>query len=796
MARLRREALVANPLVSEHPIVYVARIQYPYGGHHAIDTHHHTDENNTRRFKSGGALKAIHFGNGDATKTLVAPAEGMVREPDIHFSGRRIVFAMRRHVGEDYHIWEIDVDPATVMEAGVGEPLQLTCLNEVSDIDPIYLPDGGIAFTSTRERKYNMCSRDVGANLFRMESDGANVCQITKNTLYDNHAALMPDGRILYARWEYVDRNFGDAHGLWTVNPDGTGQAIYWANNTASPGAVFNARVIPGTERIVCIFGPHHNWLWGSLAIVDRGLGMDVDRENRDAIVRIWPPDHMQYIGQGNWDMFGQGTRPRYCDPYPLSEKYFLCSKETGEGVQMGLFLVDVFGNELLLHKEGASPMGCYDPMPLTPRRRPPVIPVRRTYANDNGLVYVQDIYQGTHMKGVKRGSIKFLRVVESPPKQSWSWGNWGGQGYQAPGMNWHSFENKRILGTVPVEVDGSAYFEVPCDRFIYFQALDRDGMMVQSMRSGTVLQSGEKVSCVGCHEDRLQGPATVAKTTMAMSRPPSTLRDWYGPPRLFSYMREVQPVFDTHCVKCHDFGKAKGALVLAGDRNPYFNASYVDLWLWHKKRIRCVGGGPASIQAARSWGSHPSLLSRIHRPMSNEEVAALNDRERKLRELHGDVKLSREDLDRINTWLDLNGVYYPSYLTAYPGDMAVSGRSPLSGAELKRIKQLTGMGVGDQKHNRRKPGPLLSFERPALSPCLQALDKESAAYREALSIIRSGGERLKMKPRCDMPGFVLCETDRRRLARYARLTDIERKFRAAVRENRKLYDRDMRNPD
>jgi len=794
LERLRREALMANPFVTEHPIVYVARIQYPYGGHHAIDTHHHTDENNTERFKPGGALKVIHLGQGGATRALVEPAEGMMREPDVHFSGRKIVFSMRRHIGEDYHIWEIDVDPATVMDAGAGEPRQLTCLEEASDIDPVYLPDDGIVFTSTRERKYNMCSRDVGGNLFRMESDGANIHQITKNTLYDNHAALMPDGRILYARWEYVDRNFGDAHGLWTVNPDGTGQAIYWANNTASPGAVFNARVIPGTERVLCVFGPHHNWLWGSLAVVDRSLGMDVDRDNQDAIVRLWPADHMKHVIHGNYDTFGMRTRPRYCDPYPLNEKYFLCSKETGEGVQMGLFLVDVFGNELLLHQEGASPMGCYDPMPLKPCRRPPAIPVRRTYGNDNGLVYVQDIYQGTHMKGVKRGSIKFLRVVESPPKQSWSWGNWGGQGYQAPGMNWHSFENKRILGTVPVEADGSAYFEVPCDRFIFFQALDANGMMVQSMRSGTVLQSGEKASCVGCHEDRLQGPVTVAETTMAMSRPPSKLEGWYGPPRLFSYMRDVQPVFDRHCVKCHDFGKTKGSPVLAGDRNPYFNASYVDLWLWDRTRITCIGGGPAAIQQAYSWGSHPSLLSRIHRPMNDAEVAALSDRERKLREVHKEVKLSREGLDRIHTWLDLNGVYYPDYLTAYPDSS--SGRSPLSGDELKRIKQLTGVGVGDQKHNRRKLGPLMSFERPALSPCLQAMDKDSAEYREALSIIRLGGERLKAKPRCDMPGFVPCETDRRRLARYTRLSEIEQQFRTAIRENRRLYDRDMGKPE
>ena len=788
---LQREALISNPLVIGQPIVYVSRIQYLFGGHHAIDTHQHTDENNTGRFKAGGALKVIRFGKNAVIKTLVNPEKGLVREPDIHFDGKKIVFSMRRNIEEDYHIWEIDVDPGTVMDSGGSGLRQLTSLKEASDIDPIYMPDNGIVFTSTRERKYNMCSRDVSANLFRMEADGANITQITKNTLYDNHAALMPDGRILYARWEYVDRNFGDAHGLWTVNPDGTDQAIYWSNNTANPGAVFNARIIPGTHQFICIFGPHHDWLWGSLAICDRRLGMDLTPQDHKALIRIWPENHIKHVIHGNYDTFGMRTRPRYCDPYPLSDKYFLCSKETGHGVQMGIFLLDTFGNEILLHKEGNSPWGCYDAMPLKSSKRPPIVPSRRNYGSDNGLVFLQDVYQGTHMEGIKKGSIKYLRVVESPPKQSWSWGNWGGQGYQAPGMNWHSFENKRVLGTVPVEKDGSACFEVPSDKFIYFQALDENMMMVQSMRSGTILQSGEKVSCIGCHEDRLQSPPAVNVRTMAMKRAPSKLKEWHGPTRNFSYVKEVQPVFNKHCVKCHDFGKDAGkVLVLAGDRNPYFNASYVDLWLWHKKRIKCVGGGPAGIQQAYSWGSHPSLLSRIHRPMTPEQIAGLDARTKDLREKHKDVKLGKEDLDRINTWLDINAPYYPDYVTAYPGNTGESGRSPISGRDLSRLSHLT--GVHSLKQNGRKVGPQISFERPKLSPCLDKLDKNSDQYREALAIIEAGTDRLKKTPRCDMIGFVACETDRRRLDRYAWQRNVEKQFRAAISEGKKLYDRDI----
>jgi len=800
-AVLRRKALISNPLLAEYPIVYILRPQYPHGGSHAIDTMYHTDEEDnlvsTGQYTPGGALKVIHFGKGGAAKTLVEQKEGMVREPDIHFDGKKILFSMRKTKNEDFHIWEMDADPKKVMKEGGANLRQLTSLKEASDIDPIYMPDDAIVFTSTRDRKYNMCSRDVAANLYRMQYDGANINQITMNTLYDNHAALMPDGRILYARWEYVDRNFGDAHGLWTVNPDGTAQAVYWANNTHSPGAVFNARVIPGTNKVLCIFGPHHNWLWGSMAIVNARLGMDVDAHNRKPIIKIWPANHINLIGRSGYDHFGMRTRPRYCDPYPLNDKYFLCSKETGRGVQMGLFLVDVFGNEIMLHSEGKSPWGCYDPMPLKPRKRPPVIPVRRDYKENNGLISIQDVYVGTHMKGVKRGSAKYLRVVEAPPKEGWSWGNWGGQGFQAPGMNWHDFTAKRILGAVPVEEDGSAYFEVPSDKFIFFQLLDESGMMMQSMRSGTILQSGEAVSCIGCHEDRLQAPPASRTATMAMKRKPSQLKDWYGPTRSFSYTREVQPVFDKHCVKCHDFDKDAGkTLVLAGDRNPYFNASYVSLSLWHKKRIRCVGGGPAAIQQAYSWGSHPSLLSKIIRPMSAEEVGKLNAREKLLRGKHKKVRISKEEMDRINTWLDLNGVYYPEYLTAYPGKYAemnqLSGRCPLDVKQLGRLRALTGVNVGGLRHNSRRLGPQISFERPELSPCLARLKENTVPYKEALAIIRAGGEMLKKKPRCDMPGFVACERDLRRMDRYRWLRSVERQFRDAVRDGRKLYDKDI----
>jgi len=784
LAAVQREALIANPLVSGQPIVFVVRHQYR-SHYHAIDTLFHTLELNAERgmtphadlFQGGAALKLIDLGTGHV-QTLMDLPDGVVRDPRVHFDGQRLLCAVRRHRDEDYNIWEIHTD-------GTGLR-QLTSAAGVSDFDPFYLPDERIVFSSTREPKYNQCSRDHGANLFCMDPDGANIHQISKNNLFDNQGVVMADGRILYARWEYVDRNFGDAHGIWTVNPDGTNQAIYWGNNTASPGAVYYPRPIPGTQQMLCVFGMHHFRLWGALAIVDRQRGLD----GRDPVIRTWPADAVERVRTGgDFDCDGfVSIYPKYECPWPLSDKYFLCARMTmragqppgpGDaqfGEEMGIYLVDVFGNELLLHVEEP---GCYDPQPVRRQPRPPVIPPRRDFNSGEGLFYVADVYRGTHMAGVQRGAVKSLRVIESPEKRHWSPGSWNGQGYTAPAMNWHSLENKRILGTVPVEEDGSAAFYVPSDRFVYFQLLDADGMMIQSMRSGAHVQSGERMTCVGCHEDRRTAPPALsdlspsAQLPRAWQRPPSRLSPWYGPPREFGFMAEVQSVFTRRCVGCHDYGQEAGRkLNLAPDRTLTFNTAYTELW--RKGYLRCVGGGPAEIQPAYSWGAHASKLVQVLRSPGTPG--------------HEHLQLTAEELDRIVTWVDLNGVYYSTYACAYPDSL--TGRCPLDAAQLTRLAELTGLDFGAQRNYYSNQGPEVSFDRPELSPLLaQFSDTSDPRYREALAIIQAGQEQLRRRPRADMPGFVPSEPDQRREIKYAQRPAIELRNRDAIRQGEKVYD-------
>ncbi len=759
---LQREALIANPLISDNPLLFVVREQYK-SDHHNTATMFKTGEINTNSFRGGGAMKIIDFAKGGKVSTLIETSDGLVRDPEVHFDGRKVVFSMRKNIEDDYHIYEINADGTNLK--------QLTSAPGVADFDPLYMPDDSIIFSSTREPKYCMCNRHIMGNLFRMDADGANIHQIGKSTLHEGHAALMPDGRVLYDRWEYVDRNFGDAQGLWTVNPDGTNQSVYWGNNTWSPGGVIDARPILGTEQVLCIFGSCHDRPWGALAIIDRRLGID----GRKPVIRTWAANAVNLVSESGPrpDVYGfdefTKVNPKYEDPYPLSDKYFLCSRMTSKAEQMGIYLLDIFGNEILLHVEGP---GCFDPMPVGPRSRPMAVPSRRDYKNESGYLYILNVYEGTHMEGIQPESVKYLRVIESPEKRFWTHTQWGGQGVHCPALNWHNFENKRILGTVPVEEDGSAYFEVPSDKFIFFQLLDANKMMVQSMRSGTVAQSGELTGCTGCHENRRQTPKLYSeKIPMALKRPPSKLNGWKGEQRLFSYMSEVQPIFDKHCVNCHDFGnEAESKLILAGDRTITFNASYNELW--RKKYIKAIGAGPSDIQQPYSWGSHVSKLVDV------------------VREGHYDVKLSSDEFERIVTWIDLNGPYYPRYDCAYPDNL--TGRCPLDNEQLKRLTELTGVPFAKLAAHNINTGLQISFDRPHLSPCLAKFeDKNHPGYLEALEIIESGKKMLQQRPRADMPGFEACTIDQQRQLTYTMRQQAEARNRKAIQNGKKLYDFD-----
>ncbi|MDR0536077.1 MAG: hypothetical protein LBG65_07015 [Puniceicoccales bacterium] len=816
--------------VVAQPFVFVTRNQYAKG-HHNTETFFPSAKNefNNGRYNPGGALKVVDFKKGTVV-TLLEVKDGVVRDPEVSWDGGRILFSMRRARDDSYHVYEINAD-------GTGLR-QLTSLKDVDDLDPFYLADGHIGFSSTREPKYCGCNRHIMANLYRMEPDGANIHQISKNPLFDGHGTLLPDGRVLYDRWEYVDRNYGDAQGLWTCNPDGTNHAIYWGNNTPAPGGVIDGRPVPGTERVAAIFTSTHDRPWGALAILDRRLGID----GPAPVVRIWPEAARDRVWEsdrraparayGTDNM--RGLSLKYEDPQPLDSRHLLCSRQLSPGSdRTGIFLLDMeTGSETLLYAE--ERLGAYDATPLAARARPPVLPARRSHepSVNTGTFYVLDVYNGTHMQGVSRGSVKYLRIVETPEKRFWTLPAWNAQGSVSPAMTWDEFMAKRIIGTVPVNPDGSAYFEVPAEKFLYFQLLDKDGLMVQTMRSGAIVQPGEQNGCVGCHDDRLaSAPVSAKQTAMALlRRQPDKPVAWPGlpgktvggtavsratpsspgvpetaagagddlPPE-FSYLRDVQPVFDRHCVSCHNPGKPAGRrLNLSGAPGQIFNPSYGELWA--KRYIRPIGAGPARILQPRAWGSSVSALTAF------------------LRKRHGGVMLEKDDPEafhRVVSWIDLNAPYYPSYATSYPRNDY--GRSPLTREETSRLEKLLGKKISawhsgrngdffvDDPMWKEAPGKpsnrdavnlravlALNFSEPEKSPALAEL-KSSAPdkYALALAIVQKGAARVRENGDNGLAQFQMCPLDAWRQGRYDDARARELASRRAIAAGKKFYDTD-----
>ncbi|MCP4785323.1 MAG: hypothetical protein GY903_04830 [Fuerstiella sp.] len=795
--KLKRKALLANPLIAENPILFVTRPQYT-NEHGTEATMYQTGEVNTRVFRGGGALRLLDVKTGKITRLVDAP-EGIVRDPEVHFDGKRILFSMRRNIKDDYHIYEVHVDSKKLR--------QLTRAPRVSDIQPIYLPGDGIVFSSTRDPKYIPCQRHLMANLFRMNGDGSNIEQIGYNTQFEGRASLMPDGRVLYTRWEYVDKHFAPAYGLWTVNPDGTNHELYYGGYAWQPGTIADGRTVPGTNHFVAIFTSPHDLSRGAMVIGDPSRGLD----GTQPILHSWPPDISRQmarwdeedrIGNG-YDSFRQ-VRPYYETPYPLSDRFFLCSRliDSPDLQQMGIYLVDTFGNEVLVCDRAP---GCFDPMPLRARKRPPVITSRVDHRRNSGEFYVQDVYRGKDMAGVKRGSVKYVRVVEAPSKRTWvpkGCGDWSPPGsadsHHPVAVNWNHYNHKRILGTAPVEVDGSAYFTVPAGRFVYFQLLDERGMMIHSMRSGTMLQPGERKGCVGCH-DNYKDSTSPQLVSAALTKPPRKLADWYGPERNFSYAAEVQPVLDRHCVSCHDYGKEAESLNLSGDKGVLFSQSYVNLLRTSPSNyvrsqhdrddvlpmVSLVGAGPVKTLPPHSWGAQRSRLMRL------------------LIDGHYDVKLDRESFERIAAWIDLNGPYYPGHRSYYVGHTA--GRSPLNHADLRELGQLVkqapnGTTLGWDRVNEYQAtqlgkvmashGPPVNFTRPQQSACLQAFNSVSdPGYRRALELIRKGQNQLIAHPRFDMPGFVPSAMHGDQLEYLQRRNESEVRSRAAIRRGTRVYD-------
>lgn len=779
-----------NAKLAGKSIVFAVHRQYAKS-HHNTDTMAQTKEVSAGLWsKQAGdsSLVRLDFdaaGKVKKTDILLSTNTGTIRDPDVSFDAKKVVFSMRKNDKDDFHIYEIDL--------ASGKVKQLTKIADACDIDPIYLPTGEIVFASSRAAKYCGCNRHIMCNLYRMNPDGSNIIQIGNSIEFEHNPSVMRDGRILYTRWEYVDRNFGGAQALWTCNPDGTRHALYWGQETSNPS--LNGVQMPNSSKVAAILSICHDRPWGALVVIDRSVGI----EGEKSVLKIYPKSARERIGREKniTEKWGDAMWPlklKYEDPCPLSENLilvsrYMCERDVYNTPAMGLFLVDLQSDEeqLVAHfndpedeavhaaaktmqsrKNMKEQIGVFTPKLIAPRQAASIAD-QRGYDNEKSYVYVSNVYEGTHMKGISKGDIKYLRVIENAPKYSWSAGGWANDGEQAPAMNYEDYAIKIDLGIVKVEDDGSAYFEVPSDKFIYLQALDKDKNMLQSMRSGLVVLPGEISSCTGCHESRYSPPPTLSKQSKALHKAPQKLVKSSISDKPFSYIKMVQPIWDKYCMDCHDIG-GSARVCLAKDRGLIFNKSYLELF--NKKCLTVVGAGGNAVQEANTWGAKHSVI-----------IEHLQNR-------HSDTRVPQKDIDIVRTWIDLNAPYYPTHDSAYPKNLG--GRSPLTFAELKEISTLSKCKDFPTKGwitNKTYKSELVCFDRPEASDILEKVKKGSNEYNRILEIIKLGAERLKNRPRGDMEGFVGEPIDIFRSERAKKFQELEAHCRRAVNNGEKFYD-------
>jgi hypothetical protein len=474
--------------------------------------------------------------------------------------------------------------------------------------------------------------------MYRCDADGSNITQISFGVEHENHPWVLPDGRVLYTRWEYVDRGQLHYHGLWGINPDGTGVELIY-DNMGTMNLYIDAKPIPGSDDVVTIISPLHGNREhrGRLGILDLSHGPDAP----EAITWLQKaaPKETKSKKEGDWR-----------DPYPISRECFLVASEHALMIMNGLGEYEIVYE--LPEEFRARDLKLHEPRALHTRQRERV-PAKVTPSEDGMATFtVMDATFGRNMPGIERGDIKSLLIMEELPRPA---ANSMDPDAFSSGKN---FVLHRVLGQVPVEDDGSAHFKAPAGRPLFFYGLDENNLSAKVMASYLSAMPGEQVSCIGCHEAPTQAPPAEynLNTIKAVQRPPSQITRTEGIPEIFDYMRDIQPIWDQHCVECHNFDDYAGNLALNGDMTISYNHSYHAIRAEPMERgeqplIGCDPGYEPDPYSTASGGS--KLIKTL--------MAG-----------HHDVKLSELELLKIKRWADAGTTFAGTY--AAVGSVA-SGR-------------------------------------------------------------------------------------------------------------------------
>ncbi len=663
-------------------IVFACR-QVGNDSHWYANFAHFVEDPANKAYRAKGRLCRMNLRTGEVTVLLDAP-EGTIRDPQIHYDGDKILFSYRKPHTEYFHLYEIGIN---------GEGLRQLTDGPYDDLEPTYLPNGDIVFCSSRCNRWVPCWMVPVAILYRCDGDGSNIRQISSNIEQENTPWPLPDGRLIYQRWEYVDRSRTGFHHLWTTNPDGTGQMVYYGNMIPDT-LMIDAKPIPGADnQVVAIFSPGHG-----------------KREHAGAVTIVSPKTGPDDPGSAQRLTAGEDYR----DPWPVTDNCFLVAREDR------ILVLNARGEEAAVYRlpKPLREAGVlvHEPRPLRKRPRERVIPDRVQLAHATGTLFLADVYAGRRMTGVQRGDIRKLLVLETLPKPV----NFSGK--MLPLSFDGTYQLERILGTVDVESDGSAYFEAPANRSLLFVALDEKNNSVKRMQSFTNVMPGEQAVCVGCHEQRTRAPgAGTQGATLAARRAPQPIQPLEGIPEIFDFPRDIQPILDRHCLKCHDYDKRSGGVILSGDHGPVYSHSFFTLTVRQEfVDGRDMAGGnlpPRTIGAVAS-----PLMQKLGAPGEKG---------------HHDVCVTENERERVRFWIESAAPYVGTYAALGTGMIGAYPNSQLDTRDRQWPESIRAAQAIEQRclgcHDASKPLPRYLSDNFGITPSNLSLDDPRARYTRHL---------------------------------------------------------------
>lgn len=703
-------------------------------------------------FSPGGGLYIVfpHQPNREPVE-LVASPTGQILDCDLSHDGHVILFSWRQRQDEGYHLWTINVD---------GTGLKQLTDGSWHDYNACWLPDGDIAFLTTRAAQFAYCWDAPVGVLHRMKPNGSDVRKLSANYLNDFTPQVLEDGRIIYSRWEYVDRPAIPIQSLWTINPDGTGLSVYFGNRVLSPGTFMDARPIPGTGTIICTMTGHNGPARGAIGVIDRTLGVNAQQ----SITNVTPDVPVPAVDQGDGNT--DGTKQYSC-PIPLDDTRFLVSAR-------GPVLVRTLDGQCQSTAVAAPDNGMqyFYAQPIRARRRGPVVTTALVQTTERmATLFLQDVYQGLEPY-VQRGEVKTIRVVRDIHKSVRIDPQLRAFGFQFPVISCGAtYAAKDVLGDIRVEPDGSALFQVPAGVNLSFMALDDQGRAVQRMRSFTHLMPGENQGCIGCHEHRSRVPAT--QLTVALHKVPQQLQPPEWGAGGFDYARIVQPVLDRYCIECHNPTDTPGGIDLTGGKTDFFNVSYDVLARENQGQrgsplvnwIPTYNGQEWNILETepKTWGSPQSKLAEIVLSGHRDDQGAPR------------IQMDSDGVRRILAWIDLNVPYYGTSETAHPDRVGCRQMYPerldevLADVATRRcaschnggqIPRRVWLRVTEPEWNSFLVAPL-ALEAGGSQKCGAPvfLTREDPDYQAILATFTPITQLLKKTPRMDMDGSLSSPT-------------------------------------